>query len=163
MRNLIIAIIFLGFAGYVGAILYQRATADYPALVELESADGRVLSVTLLGRSATHIQFMRKDGQRFVYSLNLLSSGSRALVKRYPVTGLQRADRAEDVSLSKLHLDGMAEAMAALQEKRRLLGYELYATESKAQKQTVEERIEALGLEMRKLDLKMETFKSKLN
>ena len=80
MRNLIMSIVFLGIAGYLGTILYQRVASSegpaelaiknqasdvaysYPARVEIKSADGRVIQVTLLGRSATHIQFTREDG-----------------------------------------------------------------------------------------------------
>ena len=77
------SVIFLGIVGYLGTILYERASAgswggskpasvvetyNYPARVELESAEGRILAVTLRGRSEKHVQFTRAGRMAYEFS-----------------------------------------------------------------------------------------------
>lgn len=207
MKSLIMSVIFLGVAGYLGAILYQRAmdaqlldaarsavaartaasadaaapadaviigevsTVDelfggldvyeYPALVELEGIDGQIMEVVLLRRSATHVQFMgESSNERFVSPLESLGEASRKLVNLYRVTGVKHG---QEGVLEDLHLRGMLFKGASLKGKLRLLQLELAAVESNSQKQIVQNKIEALVLEMRQLDLELQTYKSQMN
>ena len=99
------SVIFLGIVGYLGSMLYERAVAgdgslgtaegealsySYPARVELKSADGRVMMVTLLGRSTTHIQFKREDGQELVYLMDTLDANAQDLVLQYQSVGFKK-------------------------------------------------------------------------
>lgn len=207
MKSLIMSVIFLGVAGYLGAILYQRAmdaqlldaarsavaartaaSADtaapadaaisgevspvaelfggvdvyeYPALVELAGVGGQIMEVVLLRRSATHVQFMgESSNERFVSPLESLGGASRKLVKLYRATGIKHG---QEGMLEDLHLRAVLFKGASLKGKLRLLQLELAAVESNSQKQTVENKIEALVLEMRQLDLKLQKYKSQLN
>ena len=100
------SVLFLGIIGYLGSILYERALLSeddvvteavegvyaYPAAVVIENAEGRQMAVTLLGRSGTHIQFIREDGQEFVYPIDSLDSDAQALVQQYPNGGIKNAE-----------------------------------------------------------------------
>lgn len=106
MRNLIMSVIFLGIAGYLVSILYDRALFSedqpeqieveaaghgYPAAVVIKNAAGREMMVTLLGRTGMHIEFTREDGQEFVYPIDSLDSVAQALVRKYPNHGIKNA------------------------------------------------------------------------
>ena len=178
MRNLIISIIFLGIVGYLGSMLYDQAFLSkakagglvygYPGAVNIKNAVGREMMVTLLARSGTHIQFTRPDGQEFVYPISSLDLAAQTLISKYPNDGIKNAVASEvpevvpQVRVEDLHISGMNEILVDLHEELRLLGYRHAAAETRAQKRTVANDIEAIQLKIKKVKLKQAEHQSHL-
>ena len=176
MRKLIISIIFLGIVGYLASMLYDRAflskaqddghVYSYPAAVNIKNAVGREMMVTLLGRSGTHIQFARPDSQEFVYPISSLDLAAQTLISKYPNDGIKNVVASEvpevvpQVRVEDLHISGMNEILVDLHEELRLLGYRGAAAETKAQRRTVSNDIEAIQLKIRKTELKLAEHQS---
>lgn len=191
MKNFLLSIVFLGIAGFVGMTLYEKWRAGewlsgsdlgdsssvisdvedmgdgvsyrYPMDVAIESIDGRELSIKLIARNETHIQFDRHtDKQRFVYPIADLVPASRKLVKNFPNQGL--IDAAKHVGENGLefgdaYVEQLREAIRRIDEKVAALYLELGKTDSKTAKRTIGRKLEDLNAE--RVDLEGEILERK--
>ena len=164
MRNLLMSIIFIGIAGYIGSILYQRMFIDgvftapveekstnalfaYPDSIEIERVDGRKIVVTLLGRNASHLQFNREDGQEFVYAIESLSGKSQELVRKYPSLGIKNAAKymAQGMlGLEDLHIQQLEQVIRNIDEKLKRYSAEFEVSVSQVERRTIERKMEGL-------------------
>jgi hypothetical protein len=175
MRNLIMSVIFLGIAGYFGSMLYERAilgdgqlepavaeagealSYSYPARVELKSADGRAMMVTLLGRSTTHIQFKREDGQEFVYQIDSLDANAQDLVLQYPNVGIKDAAAhmaKGSMEVGDLHVQQLEQNIRQIDDEIEGLSREYEGSVSKTDRRTIQRTVE--GLQAEKVELQRE-------
>jgi len=161
------SIIFLGIAGYLGSILYQNSIAEdsflpvvggqstisiftYPDRIEIQSADGREVMVTLLGRSAKHIQFARSDGQEFVYAIASLGAKSKELVSKYPNLGIKNSHEymaKGEMSLGDLHIQQLQQVIRNIEEELVRYSAEHEVSMSKVERRTIERKMQDLMLE----------------
>ncbi len=161
MKNLILALVFLGLAAYVGQLVYERVSEHewsddgektealiYPFEMELESADGRCIDVTILGRNDEFVQFKRKvDGGTFAYPIAGLSAGSRKKVVAYPVTGLTEAQsllRQGQLTLSQAHIEQLKERIHEIEAELEDLQRRHDISSSKVERRTMQREAEAL-------------------
>ena len=176
MRNFVISIIFLGGVGYFGSILCERMLFSedgteqveveavghgyvYPENVVIKSADGREMMVTLLGRSASHIQFIREDdGQEFVYPINSLDLDAQALVSRYPNVGIQNGSEYLEkgsLEVSDLYLQEMEKSLRKIDEKIQDLSRAFAGCSGNTERRTLRREMERLEVEKVKLQRKI--------
>lgn len=177
MRNLILSMIFLGIVGYLGTILlYQRVALSegqvgqgikneasdvvysYPAHVKIKSADGRVIQVTLLARSATHIQFTREDGEEFVYLIDSLDANAQALVRRYPNVGIKNAATyvaQGSMSLDDVYVQELEKDIRQIDQKIENFSRELASSLSQTRRRTIQRMLEGLQAEKAELQRKI--------
>ncbi len=169
------SVIFLGIAGYLGSMLYERAilgdgllgpaaaeagealSYSYPARVELKSADGRAMMVTLLGRSTTHIQFKREDGQEFVYQIDSLDANAQDLVLRYPNVGIKNAAAymaKGSMGVGDLHVQQLEQNVRQIDDEIDDLSQEYGGSVSKTERRTIQRAVE--GLRAEKVELQRE-------
>ena len=170
------SVIFLGLVGYLGSMLYERAIAgdyllgtaeaeagevrsySYPERVELKSADGRVMMVTLLGRSTTHIQFKREDGQEFVYLMDSLDANAQDLVLQYPNVGIK--DAAEHMAkgsmeLGDLYVLELEKNVRQIDEEIEDLSRQYAGSASQTARRTIQRTVEGLRAEKVELQRKI--------
>jgi alpha-galactosidase len=163
------SVFFLGIAGYMGTILYERASAEsrggskpaavvemynYPARVELESAEGRILAVTLQGRSEEHVQFTREDGEEFVYPIASLALEAQTLVRRYPNVRIKNAGihlNHGSLELGGLYVQQLQEAIQEIDQKVNDLSREYASSVGQTAKRTIRRKVE--GLQAEKIEL----------
>ena len=168
MRNLLLALIFLGAVGYMGVILYERVasseffsegllgkTFSYPDTIKVENKDGSTIQITLIGRSLTHIQFSREDGRKFVYPIDSLSEKSQALVMKYPNNGIQDISSylaSGDMELKDVYVQQLEEEIRKINEKIERLSRKAASTQSQVEKRTIEREIEDLREEIAEIE-----------
>ncbi|MGJ8653336.1 MAG: hypothetical protein ACSHX8_08685 [Opitutaceae bacterium] len=171
MRNFLLSIVFLGIAGFVGMTLYEKWRAgewlsdsdsvepvieeavekvvySYPMDVEIESIDGRELSIKLIARNDTHIQFDRHtDQQRFVYPIAELVTASKQLIENFPNYGLVDAGEhigEKGIEFGDAYVEQLREAIRRIDEKVVALHLEFGQTDSKTAKRTIARKLEDL-------------------
>jgi hypothetical protein len=142
---------------------YQNYGQNLPVHATLSHTDGRTMEVVLLSRKQTQVTFKRQsDGKRLSCGIRDLSISSKCKVYWYfkvsevpevPTIAPQR--RVKD-----LHISGMNETLVDLHEELRLLGYRHAAAETRAQKRTVANDIEAIQLKIKKVELKQAEHQS---
>lgn len=169
------SVIFLGLAGYLGSSLYERAFSNessvgpvsaegaesdytYPASIEIKSADGRMMMVTLLGRSTTHIEFTRADGQEFAYPIKSLDADSQALVRRHTNFGIKNTAlymAQGSMEIGDLYVQELEKRVREIEEKMRALSQEYGGSSSKVERRTIRRSVEALQSEKAELQSKI--------
>ncbi|MGJ8641208.1 MAG: hypothetical protein ACSHYA_17595 [Opitutaceae bacterium] len=176
MKNFLVAIIFIGVAAYIGLTLYNswvegdwaengteipaeeieapsEIINQYPANLEVESVDGRKISITLTGRTATHIQFKRiADGEAFVYPIENLVSNSKQLIEQYPANGLDPTDvvasgENDDTNVGDVYVKELQVAIDRIDQKLKQLTIDFHATNSKTKRRTIENKADELKFE----------------
>ena len=168
MRNLMISIIFLAIVGYFGSMLYDQAFLSkaqagghayaYPSAVNIKNAVGREMSVTLLGRSGTHIQFTRPDGQEFVYPINSLDLDAQALVGKYPNDGIKNAVVSMDngsLELGDLYAQQLEKKIWGIDKEVEDLSRGYAISNGNTEKRTMDREMEKLQAEKMKLQDKI--------
>ncbi|MGB0415883.1 MAG: hypothetical protein ACPGKS_03435 [Coraliomargarita sp.] len=170
MKNLLGAALFLAIAAIVGGKLYERAKEmewidvdgsedatfeggatqqfSYPDTVQLSNRDGRVLQVTLMGRSRSHVQFRRAgDSQPFVYAIDQLDAASEKLVMSYPESGLQNATRhlkSGEMELADIHIENLHKEIRRIDQKCELLRKKHSGSTSETERRTLQNEYEEL-------------------
>jgi hypothetical protein len=170
-----ISVIFLGIVGYLGTILYKKALGEdltaeeageaivlnaYPGRIEIESLDGRVIEVTLLGRNQSYIQFLRDgDEQQFDYPMASLSPDSQTLVLSYPDVWIndQSTIIAEETtdSLEQIYVQNLKIEIGRIDENAELLRKRSGETQSKTDRRTIMRELQALRLQRAELTMKI--------
>lgn len=173
------SIVFLGIAGYFGMYLYeswrdgdwlksgpaaeQSEAAEeqlaYPARLNIKSTDGRELSIKLVARSSTHIQFERElDGERFVYPLAQLVTASRQLVEAYPNSGLEDAGKhigESGLGFEDAYVEQLREGIKRINEKLEKLNLDYQKTESKTEQRTIYRKVQDMTRDRTNLEAKI--------
>ena len=171
MKNLLGAAVFLAIAAIIGNKLYERAretdwlesdsseeevvastvVLSYPDGVQLANREGRVLDVTLLGRSSSHVQFRRVGGgEPFVYSIDMLDSASQRLVRQYPESGIQNASdhlSRGEMSLVDNHVENLRNEIRKIDSRCDIIGKKYAASSSKTERRTLRNEYEELQKE----------------
>ena len=159
MKGFLFFILILGS----GFWCYDNYGQNLPVHTTLSHVDGRSMEVVILSRGQTQVDFKRKsDGRHFSCGIRDLSLLSKCKVYWY-----FRDAETTTVSVSEgggtlgdLHLSGMREQMADLVEDLRLSQFRLDAAETGSQRRTIEHEIEALELQVNKLELKQADYLS---
>ncbi|MEO0509462.1 MAG: hypothetical protein AAF065_06360 [Verrucomicrobiota bacterium] len=175
MKNLILSIIFLSAATFLGLHLYKKGkdvewidveesapTYLFPARMELESADGRRVDVIVVARNDKYVQFVRNyDREKFVYSLNQLTGSSRKEVMRYPNTGLKDAGQhVADGSLTKreAQIEETKEALSAINRRVEDLSRVFEQSENPTNRSEIMRQIETLERQLQEQQYKLEAL-----
>ncbi len=162
MKNFILSVFFLGLAGYLGWILYERefqtdvvesptaasqVWAD-PVQMDIERVDGRKISVTLLARNDTHIQFIREsDGKRYTYPIRSLSERCKELVEAYPIVVIQGMDAElanQNAELGDVYVSELRERVQRIDETIKSLRHDYKSSSSQVEKRTISRKIQDL-------------------
>jgi hypothetical protein len=151
---------------------YANYGQNEPVETQLTNFGGNTMDILLLSRGAGQIKFQRtNDGKYFSYPIEDLSLISKCKVYWYMRESVfsdansdtnsdsGAANRSEPVT--DLYWKGMMKQMTDLIEDVRLLGYEFAATETGAQRNSVQNKLANAKLKINKLTLKMEEFKSR--
>ena len=162
MKSLLFLILILASSFWC----YENYGQNLPVRTILSHTDGRSMEVVVLSREQTQVTFKRQsDGRRYSCEIGDLSLLSKCKVYWHfrdssgtgPVWGTGRS------VVQDLHLEGIRNEMNQLAEDLRLAIYRFNASETNAQKRTVENEIEALELKVDKLKLKEAKYLSGRN
>jgi hypothetical protein len=161
----VLFVILISVSGYW---CYDNYGQNIPVHTALTHSDGRSMEVILLSRGKTLVDFERvQDGSHVSFPIRDLSVLSKCKVYWYFREQGQVSSGGTGVVgdgvVGDLHLRGMREDMAVLQEQLRLSQYRFNAAETGAQRRTVQNDIEQIGLKIRKLELKMQEHLSHLH
>jgi hypothetical protein len=151
-----------------GVCCYKNYGQNQPVHTTLSHTDGRTMEVVLLSRKQTQVTFKRQsDGLRLSCGIRDLSIWSKCKVYwHFKVSEVSEVPEvlevAPQVRVEDLHISGMNEILVDLHEELRLLGYRHAAAETRAQKRTVANDIEAIQLKIKKVELKQAEHQSHL-
>ena len=168
MRNIILSLIFIGFAGYAAKILYDNfnysengfleKTYAYPDKITVINKEGSKIQITLLGRNSRYLKFQKKESNTFVYPINSLSEKSQALVMKYPESGIDDVSSylsSSDIELKDAYIIQLEEEIRKLNKEIESLEARANAATSKTERRTIERKIEALIKEVSELESKI--------
>lgn len=131
--------------------LVDDTVYSYPTNVDIESIDGRQLTIKLIARNGTHIQFDRlTDQQRFVYPIADLVPASRELIEKFPNKGIIDASKhvgEGGLEFADAYIEQLREAIRRIDEKAAALEREYSQTDSKTAKRTIVRKLEELKRE----------------
>ncbi|MEN8662770.1 MAG: hypothetical protein ACN4GF_00915 [Lentimonas sp.] len=171
MKNFIVAVLFLGVAAYFGMLLYDswsngdwlkseavveeavvaEVVLSYPAVLDIQSSDGREMSIKLIARNGTHIQFDRiVDGERYVYPMDKLVPQSRARVEAYPSLGLIEVGKdalGGDLNLEDTYVQQLRDAIRRIDDKIKSFSVDFEITQSSTDKRTIVRKLQLLESE----------------
>ena len=156
MKSLLFLILILAS----GFWCYENYGQNLPVHTTLSHTDGRSMEVVLLSRGQSQVTFNRQsDGKRSTCEIGNLSLLSKCKVYWY--FKVSEVSEVSEVSVKDLHISGMHKVLVDLHEEWRLLKeYRLPAAETKAQRRTVSNDIEAIKLKIRKTELKLAEHQS---
>ena len=139
---------------------YENYGQNLPVHTTLSHTDGRSMEVVVLSREQTQVTFKsQSDGRRSTCEIGNLSLLSKCKVYWY--FKVSEVSEVSEVPVKDLHISGMHKALVDLHEELRLLKeYRLPAAETKAQRRTVSNDIEAIELKIRKTELKLAEHQS---
>ncbi|MGC6424915.1 MAG: hypothetical protein ACON4O_08020 [Lentimonas sp.] len=186
MKNLIAAVLFIGVAAYIGMLLYEswnggdwlksestpvkkaevvedvlapdEVAFTYPDVIEVVNSDGRELTITLLARNSTYIQFERSDrSERFIYPISDLNALSRQVVMSYPEVAILELEEPGDgdLKLTDAYIEQLELSIAKVDKEIALLKSRFQATDSDTSRRTIVREIEALTREKLQLQSKI--------
>ena len=168
MRNLILALIFLGIAGYAAKVAFEKfaygegnffeKTYAYPDRITVENKDGSKIQITLLGRSSSYIKFEKKGGRKFVYPISALSKKSQAMVMKYPENGIGDVSSylsSGEIELKDVYVTQLEEEIRRMEAELENLEARANATQSKTELRTIERKMEALTKEIAEVRYKI--------
>ena len=168
MRNLILALIFLGIAGYAAKVAFEKFAYGegnffekpyaYPDRITVENKDGSKIQITLLGRSSSYIKFEKKGGRKFVYPISALSKKSQAMVMKYPENGIGDVSSylsSGEIELKDVYVTQLEEEIRRMEAELENLEARANATQSKTELRTIERKMEALTKEIAEVRYKI--------
>ncbi|KRP37809.1 MAG: hypothetical protein ABS34_00865 [Opitutaceae bacterium BACL24 MAG-120322-bin51] len=158
MRSLLFLILILASSFWC----YENYGQNLPVRTILSHTDGRSMEVVVLSREQTQVTFKRQsDGRRYSCEIGDLSLLSKCKVY-WHFRDSSGAGTVRGTS-QDLHLEGIRDEMNQLAEDLSLAPYRFNASQTNAQKRTVENEIEALELKVDKLKLKEAKYLSGRN
>jgi len=157
----------LGIVGYLGTMLYDQVflskdqdeqieaqsgghVYNYPAAVNIKNSVGREMMVTLLGRSGTHVQFARQDGEEFVYPISSLDLAAQTLISNYPNDGIKNAVAYMDqgsLKLGDLYVQELEKRIREIDKKVEGLSRGYASSNGNTEKRTIRREVEKLQAE----------------
>ena len=159
MKSLLFLILILAS----GFWCYENYGQNLPVRTTLSHTDGRSMEVVVFSREQSQVTFKRQsDGKRYSCEIGDLSLLSKCKVYWYfKLSEVSEVPMiAPQVRVKDLHISGMNETLVDLHEELRLLGYRHAAAETRAQKRTVANDIEAIQLKIKKVELKQAEHQS---
>jgi hypothetical protein len=139
---------------------YDNYGKNLPVQSTLSHLDGRSMDVVILSRGKTQVDFKRKsDGRHFSCGIRNLSLLSKCKVYWY-FRDAGTTTVSVGGGVGDLHLSGMRKEMADLIEDLRLAEFRLDAAETGAQRRMIGNDIQALELQVNKLELKQADYLS---
>ncbi len=123
---------------------------SYPAAVNIKNSVGREMMVTLLGRSGTHIQFARPDGEEFVYPISSLDLAAQTLISKYPNDGIKNAVAYMDqgsLKLGDLYVQELEKRIREIDKKVEGLSRGYASSNGNTEKRTIRREVEKLQAE----------------
>jgi hypothetical protein len=166
------SVVFLGIVGYLSTILYERAVAgdeaidvalephaiyEYPVSMLLANAEGVEIEATVIGRSATHVQFIL-GGEEFVYPLDSLAKPVALELVKYPVVGIQHAEvhlEAGALEVGDLYVLEMQKRVDQIDQEIKVLQRQYAVSVGRVAKRTIQREVEALRAEQGVLQQKI--------
>lgn len=168
MRNLIIALIFLGITGYAVTIFFNNfeytngrlseKIYSYPDTVVIENQEGTEIKVTLLGRNSNYLQFEQKNGRKFIYPIGSLSEKCQTLVMKYPDSGIEDVSEylsSGNIEMNDAYIIQLETEVSKLKAEAKRLQSKADATMSQTELRTLDRKIEKLYEEITKLEDKI--------
>ncbi len=123
---------------------------NYPAAVNIKNSVGREMMVTLLGRSGTHVQFARQDGEEFVYPISSLDLAAQTLISNYPNDGIKNAVAYMDqgsLKLGDLYVQELEKRIREIDKKVEGLSRGYASSNGNTEKRTIRREVEKLQAE----------------
>ena len=123
---------------------------SYPAAVNIKNSVGREMMVTLLGRSGTHVQFARQDGEEFVYPISSLDLAAQTLISNYPNDGIKNAVAYMDqgsLKLGDLYVQELEKRIREIDKKVEGLSRGYASSNENTEKRTIRREVEKLQAE----------------
>ena len=123
---------------------------NYPAAVNIKNSVGREMMVTLLGRSGTHVQFARQDGEEFVYPISSLDLAAQTLISKYPNDGIKNAVAYMDhgsLKLGDLYVQELEKRIREIDKKVEGLSRGYASSNGNTEKRTIRREVEKLQAE----------------
>ncbi len=123
---------------------------SYPAAVNIKNSVGREMMVTLLGRSGTHVQFARQDGEEFVYPISSLDLAAQTLISNYPNDGIKNAVAYMDqgsLKLGDLYVQELEKRIREIDKKVEGLSRGYASSNGNTEKRTIRREVEKLQAE----------------
>ena len=165
----------MGIVGYLGTMLYDQAflskdqdelieaqagghVYSYPAAVNIKNSVGREMMVTLLGRSGTHVQFARQDGEEFVYPISSLDLAAQTLISKYPNDGIKNAVAYMDkgsLKLGDLYVQELEKRIREIDKEVEDLSRGYASSNGNTEKRTIRREVEKLQAERVELQSKI--------
>lgn len=155
------AIVFLGLKLYKSELNPESALTtnlyEYPVDLELTNREGQALSVTLLARDSTHIQFKSKrTDTEFTYRIDQLNRASQKTVQLYPESSLQAVAQSGKSGLPKstgdYYIEGIQNEIQKIDAKSQALEAQYNASKSKTERRTLKNELADLAVERAELE-----------